>query len=144
MMGSYEAPELEVVESQDDFTPAPRRRWALEGSQKIVAVKKLLTLLLIVCTCVLCAVSALGDDEAETTGGFTPTGIGVSPVQSPEPDDPPSPEPGPESLSAALCLLRSARSAACIWIMSRNAGTCANDPGTAMVPGFFHARIFPC
>lgn len=53
-------------------------------------------------------------------------------------------KPGPESLPDALCFLRSARSAACIWIMSRNADTCANDPGTAMVPGFFHARIFLC
>ncbi len=126
-------------------------------------MKKLLTLLLIVCTCVLCAVSALGDDEMEMTGGFTPIGIGVSSVQSPEPDDPPSrepvrpasggseagpeaprPEPGPESLPAALCFLRPARSTACIWIMSRKADIYANKPGTAMVPGFFHARIFLC
>lgn len=72
---------------------AMKRKSAHKAEREKSAVKKLITLLLIVCVCVLCTVSALADDETELTGGFTPIGIGETPAEPAEPDGPPPTQP---------------------------------------------------
>lgn len=76
---------------------ATKRKSAHKAKREKSSVKKLITLLLIVCMCLICSVTALADDETEITGGFTPIGIGETPAEPTEPDNPPTQPTQPAS-----------------------------------------------